>query len=69
MTRLNLVVKFQLIGDRQVHVKAAARMKLDGYGGLMLYGTDSELAEKIELRNLLWFRLHSVTQSCVAPAA
>jgi hypothetical protein len=38
MDNLNLVVKFMLAGDAQLHVKGAARIKVDGRGGLLLYG-------------------------------
>jgi hypothetical protein len=40
MTSPNLVVTFTLAGDSRVHVRGAARIKVDGRGGLTLIDTD-----------------------------
>jgi len=68
MGNLNLVVKFKLVGDGQFRVKGIARMKVDGCGGLMLYGLEDEGAERIELRNLESLGIHSMTRPQVVAA-
>jgi hypothetical protein len=40
MTSPNLVLTFTLAGDSRVHVRGAARIKVDGRGGLTLYDTE-----------------------------
>jgi len=39
MTSPNLVVTFTLAGDSRIHVRGAARIKVDGRGGLTLIDT------------------------------
>jgi aerobic-type carbon monoxide dehydrogenase small subunit (CoxS/CutS family) len=62
MDDLNLVVKFMLAGDAQLHVKGAARIKVDGRGGLLLYGAQGGAVETIELGAQKSFRLQQVRQ-------
>jgi hypothetical protein len=45
-------VKFELAGDTRLHVKGASRIKVDGRGGLLLYGSGSPVAETIDLSQL-----------------
>lgn len=52
MENLNLVLKFKLAGDGQLQVKGAARIKVDGKGGLMLYDPQGGAAETIDLGQL-----------------
>jgi hypothetical protein len=40
MTSPNLVLTFTLAGDSRVHVRGAARIKVDGRGGLTLFETE-----------------------------
>jgi hypothetical protein len=61
MDNLNLVLTFKLAGDAGVHVRGAARIKVDGRGGLMLYDTQGDGAETIDLRTLQSFCIHQVT--------
>ena len=58
---LNLVLKFRLAGNSQLHVKAAARIKIDGRGGLVFYDAQSGAMETIELGRLRSF--------CIQPMA
>jgi hypothetical protein len=48
----NLVLTFTITGDRRVHIKGAARIKLDGRGGLTLYSAENGQAENVSLQNL-----------------
>lgn len=60
MDNLNLVVKFMLAGDGRLHVKGAARIRVDGRGGLLLYDAQGDVVETIELGALESFRLQRV---------
>jgi hypothetical protein len=55
----NLVLRFKLAGDSRVHVKGAARIRVDGRGGLMLYNGRGT-AEEIDLRRLQSFSIQTV---------
>jgi len=57
MQNLILLVKFKLSNDRTVHVKGAARIKVDGRGSLMLYDCERGIAETIDLRKLHSFSI------------
>lgn len=63
MDHLKLVLKFRLDGHDHDQVKGAARMKLDGRGGLTFYDVQSGNNERIDLRLLRSFTLHSVGQA------
>jgi hypothetical protein len=67
MDNLNLIVKFMLAGDGQVHVKGATRIKVDGRGGLLLYDTQGG-AETIELGALNSIRLQQMRHACAESA-
>jgi hypothetical protein len=69
MDNLNLVVKFMLAGDGRLHVKGAARIKVDGHGGLLLYDAQGATVQTIELGALKTFRLQQVCHTCAEPAA
>ena len=58
MKNLNLILKFKLAGDGQFHVKGAARMKVDGSGGLTVYDSESGCAETIDLCSLRSLSIH-----------
>jgi hypothetical protein len=60
MDNLNLVVKFMLAGDGRLHVKGAARIKVDGRGGLQLFDAHGGAVETIELGALKSFCLQRV---------
>ncbi len=68
MNNLNLVLKFKLAGDGNLHVKGAARISLDGHGGLMLFDTQGGAAETIDLRNLQSLSIQQVNPAHVSPA-
>jgi hypothetical protein len=40
MTSPNLLVTFTLAGDNSIHVRGAARIRVDGRGGLTLIDTE-----------------------------
>ena len=60
MENLNLVVKFKLSNDCELHVKGAARIKVDGRGGLMVFDAENGTAETIDLRKLQSFSIQPV---------
>jgi hypothetical protein len=64
---MNLVVKFRL-ADGEVQVRAAARIRVDGRGGLTLFGTNGE-ADAIQIRDLQTFSIHSVVRPRLAAMA
>ena len=68
MDNLNLVVKFTVAGDGRLHVKGAARIKVDGHGGLLLYDAQGGAVETIELGALKSFRLQRVSHACAESA-
>lgn len=59
MGDMSLIVRFRLAGDDQLHVQGAARMKVDGRGGLMLYGKNGEM-ERIPIGTLRTFSIHPI---------
>lgn len=61
MNNLNLILKFKLAGDDHLHVKGAARIKVDGRGALMLYNAQSRAVETIDLRTLRSFSIQQVS--------
>jgi hypothetical protein len=68
MNNLNLVVRFELAGDGRIHVKRAARIKVDGRGGLTLYDARGGAVEAIDLGALKSFQLQRVCQVRAKPA-
>ena len=69
MDNLNLVVKFKQAGDGHLQVKGASRIKVDGRGGLLVYDSQGEGCETIELGSLTSFCLQQVRRACVEAAA
>ena len=61
MDNLNLILKFKLAGDDRLHVKGAARIRVDGRGALMLYNMQSRAVETIDLRTLRSFCIQQVS--------
>jgi hypothetical protein len=55
MENLNLVLKFKTAGRDDVHVKGAARITVDGRGGLLFYDALSGRAERIDVENVQLF--------------
>ena len=49
MTSPNLVVTFSFAGDSQVHVRGAARIKVDGRGGITLFDVEKGGSEWVSL--------------------
>ena len=52
MESLNLLLTFKIAGAKHVRVKGASRIKIDGCGGLTVYGAQNGVAERISLRQL-----------------
>jgi hypothetical protein len=69
MGHVNLLVTFRVSGDAQFQVKGAASVKVDGRGGLILYGPDGDVEETIEVGRLQSFQIHSLAQRQVSLAA
>ena len=63
----NLVLKYMVNGDDQVHVRGAVRIKVDGCGVLMLYGADNG-AEAVSLNSLRELTIQSIPVSPVVTA-
>ena len=57
MKDLNLVLKYQLKGEDHLQVHGAARIKIDGLGGLMFYDVQNGANTRIELSNLQSFSM------------
>jgi hypothetical protein len=68
MDNLNLVVKFMLAADGLLQVKGAARIKVDGRGGLLLYDAQNGSVETIQLDALQSLCLHPVRRTYAASA-
>jgi len=52
MTSPNLVLTFTLAGDSRIHVRGAARIKVDGRGGLTLFDAKKGETEWVRLDSL-----------------
>jgi hypothetical protein len=48
----NLLLKYKIEGDNRVHIRGAARIKVDGCGALMLYATVGGTAESVSLGSI-----------------
>ena len=70
MNDLNLLVKFKVSGDTQVQVKSAARIKVDGRGGMTLYHPWNGTSEKITLDQLQSLTIQALTgfRTSILPA-
>lgn len=69
MTDLNLVVKFELNSDNQLHIEAASRMKVDGQGNLILYNAAGDVVDRIAVRKLRSFTIHPIARPHIGRAA
>jgi len=52
MENLNLLLNLRMAGGSDCCIRGAARIKVDGRGGLTVYDADSTTAEKIDLADL-----------------
>jgi hypothetical protein len=59
MNDLNLVLKFKAAGDTQFQFRGAARITVDGRGGLMVYDPTNHTPERIDTANLQELCIHS----------
>ncbi|HUI77447.1 MAG TPA: hypothetical protein VLY24_06010 [Bryobacteraceae bacterium] len=66
MEKVNLVLKFQMAGKAGCYLRGAARIKVDGRGGLTLYDTDTAVAEKIDLSKLQSLSIRFLDGTCQA---
>jgi hypothetical protein len=57
MAMTNLILKYQIKGQEDVHVCGAARIKIDGLGGVMIFDTQRGINTRLELRHLQSFSL------------
>ena len=57
MKDLNLVLQFKMAGDTNCRISSAARIKVDGRGGLTFYSPETGSAERIDLADLRWLSI------------
>ena len=57
MNNLNLLVKFTMTGAAEAQVRCAARISVDGHGGLVVYDSATGKAETITLAELESLRI------------
>ena len=69
MTPTNLVLTFTLAGDSRVHVRGAARIKVDGRGGLTLFDQEKGCSELVSLSRLRSLTIQAAPVSSAQPAA
>jgi len=69
MTPTNLVLTFTLAGDSRVHVRGAARIKVDGRGGLTLFDAEKGCSELVSLSRLRSLTIQAAPVSSAQPAA
>jgi hypothetical protein len=58
--RVNLILKFRFAGGDQTYIKGAARIKVDGSGGLMFQDVQSGKTERIAVSELESFNILSL---------
>jgi hypothetical protein len=68
MTPTNLVLTFTVAGDSMVHVRGAARIKVDGRGGLTLFDAGKGQEEWVSLAGLRSLTIQSVPELSGQPA-
>jgi len=61
MKGLNLLLTFKMAGAMDTQFKGAARIKIDGCGGLMVYGARSGVVERISLGQLQSLSIQSAS--------
>lgn len=69
MNDAQLFVQFELKEEREHHIQPAARMKLDGRGGLILYDDAHQIVDMIRIRNLRALAIHSIMSRPVGAIA
>jgi hypothetical protein len=52
MTNLNLLLRYKTAKDGELQVKGAARIAIDGGGGLVVHGPKDGVLERISLAHL-----------------
>jgi hypothetical protein len=57
----DLVVSFKLAGESNCHICGAARIKVDGHGGLTVYNTLTGATEEFKLADLQAFAIHPMS--------
>ena len=62
MENLNLLLTFTADGEAKPHVKRAARVSLDGSGGLLVYDAATGVAERISLSEMRTLRIERAPQ-------
>jgi hypothetical protein len=68
MNNLNLLVKFTMAGAAETHVRCAARISVDGHGGLVVYDSATGQAETLTLAQLASLRIDRPPMIQPAPA-
>jgi hypothetical protein len=68
MENLNLLLRFTTAGEAETHVRGAARITLDGLGGLLVYDSATGVAERISLSDLGSLRIDRAPKTVAAPA-
>ena len=69
MTPTNLVLTFTVAGDSRVHVRGAARIKVDGRGGLTLFDAGKGAKEWVSLAGLRSLTIQGVPDMNGQPAS
>lgn len=59
MENLNFILQYKLASDRSFRAHGAARIKIDGQGGLIVY-SENGMAEKIMLSDLVAMSIQPV---------
>lgn len=54
----DVVVSFKLAGESDCHICGAARIKVDGHGGLTVYNTLTGETEEFKLSDVQGFAIH-----------
>ena len=57
MKDLHLVLKYRLLEDEKTQVRGAARIKIDGLGGLTFFDVQKGVDTRLELSHLQSFSL------------
>ena len=63
MEHLNLILKFKLEEDAEVQVKGAARISVDGHGGLVIHDAGNDAPQRISLARLHSFWIYPINTS------
>jgi len=69
MDKPNLILKYTLRGEREPRIVGAARIRIDGRGGLILYSPQSGKPERISLAGMESVALQPIVRAGVLSAA